>query len=79
MTKRNKQVKPAEKGGGKNGQVPSRAANTRLSEHSYSNTKDILCSICEVDVNDEDPCMQCELCESWFCLECTRMSENILQ
>lgn len=76
MTKRNKQVKPAEKGGGKSGQVPSRAANTSISEHSYSNTKDILCSVCEVDVNDEDPCIQCELCESWFCLECTGMSET---
>ena len=31
--------------------------------------------MCDHEVSNDDPCIQCELCESWFCFECIGMSE----
>ena len=70
--------KPADKKGGKNNQNSSQSTNSNMSksaEHSYGDNRDTFCSMCDHEVSDDDPCIQCELCESWFCLECIGMSE----
>ena len=67
------------KKGGKNNQNnSSQASNSnvpKVVEHSYSYSRETLCSTSEKEGKDDDSCIQCELCQSWFCLECIGMSE----
>ena len=61
---------------GENHQTLTNSSMSKGIEHSYSNNRDTVCSTCENMLSDDDPSIQCELCESWFCLECTEMSQG---
>ena len=78
MKKKTSEIHADKKGGKNNQNNSSQASNSnvpKVVEHSYSYTRDTLCSTCEKEVKDDDSCIQCELCQSWFCLECIGMSE----
>ena len=80
MIKKTSEI-PADKKDCKNIQInSSQASNStvpKVVEHDYSNTRDTSFSTCEKEMKDDDFCIQCELCQSWFCLECKGMSEAL--
>lgn len=53
---------------------PGKRVNTKDSEHSYSVRNGNVCSDCNVEVQDEG--IQCELCDYWFCVPCSKMSNS---
>lgn len=53
-------------------QSPTKKSKTKEGEHSYSVRNGNACSECNAEVQDEG--IQCELCDYWFCIPCSGMS-----
>lgn len=49
------------------------------SEHSYSIVDENSCSVCETKLADDDAAIQCEVCEFWYCVNCSGMSRNFYE
>ena len=53
----------------------AKSGSSGVNEHNYSiNNKN--CNVCSVLIDDDGNSMQCELCDQWFCFDCSHMSEE---